>query len=88
MPRSGSLVQTGGVEIEITGDMIRLGQLLKYADLVADGGEAKALIAAGAVRVDGEVEDRRGRQVGVGSRVEIDLPGGPVAVQVVHAALP
>ena len=49
------------MEIEITTDFIRLGQLLKYANLVADGAEAKSLIAAGRVRVDGQPEARRGR---------------------------
>jgi ribosome-associated protein len=78
--------QTYGVDIEITTDFIRLGQLLKYTNLVADGAEAKALIAAGGVRVDGELETRRGRQVGVGSVVEVDLPGGPLRVRVVAGA--
>ncbi len=64
------------MDIAIGEDMIRLGQLLKYANVVLDGGEAKALVAGGHVRVDGEVETRRGRQVRVGSLVEVDLPGG------------
>jgi hypothetical protein len=51
-----AVVQTGGVEIEITGDAIRLGQLLTFANLVSDGGEAKALIVSGRVRVDGRLE--------------------------------
>ena len=51
-----AVVQTGGVEIEITGDAIRLGQLLTFANLVSDGGEAKALIVSGMVRVDGRLE--------------------------------
>lgn len=71
------------VEIGISGDAIRLGQLLKFANLVADGGEAKALIAGGMVRVDGEPETRRGRQVGIGSRVEVDLPQGRQELRVV-----
>ena len=66
------MVHTGVVEIAIGGDVIRLGQLLKFASVVSDGGEAKALLAAGAVRVDGDVETRRGRQVPVGATVEID----------------
>jgi ribosome-associated protein len=74
------------VEIAITEDVIRLGQLLKFADLVADGGQAKALIAGGAVRVDGEPETRRGRQVGIGSLVEVDLPQGRREVRVVKEA--
>lgn len=64
------------MEIEISEDSIRLGQLLKFANVVTDGGEAKALIAGGDVSVDGEPETRRGRQVRVGSLVEVDLPQG------------
>ena len=50
-------------EIEISGETIRLGQLLKVAGLAAGGGAAKQLIAAGGVRVNGEPETRRGRQL-------------------------
>jgi ribosome-associated protein len=64
------------VDIEISEDGIRLGQLLKFASVAMDGSEAKALIAAGNVRVDGETEPRRGRQLHVGSLVEVDLPQG------------
>lgn len=80
------VVHTGGVDIEISEDVIRLGQLLKFANVVTDGGEAKALIADGAVRVDGETETRRGRQVGIGALVEVDLPQGRQELHVVHAA--
>ena len=56
-------------EVAIRGDTIRLGQLLKLAGLVDAGGEAKELLAAGAVRVNGEVETRRGRQLHPGDEV-------------------
>jgi len=46
--------------------MIRLGQLLKVAGIVDSGGEAKALIADGGVKVNGELETRRGRQMHAG----------------------
>jgi len=59
-------------EIAIHGDVIRLGQLLKLADLVETGGEGKELIADGEVRVNGEVETRRGRQLRDGDIVELD----------------
>ena len=49
--------------VPITGGSIRLGQLLKLADFADTGGDAKALLEAGAVRVNGEVEVRRGRQL-------------------------
>jgi ribosome-associated protein len=59
------------VDIPIRGDMIRLGQLLKLAGVAQDGGEAKALLADGAVTVNGEPDARRGRQLGVGDLVEV-----------------
>jgi ribosome-associated protein len=50
-------------DVEIRGEMIRLGQLLKLAGLADSGGEARALVADGAVTVNGAVETRRGRQL-------------------------
>ncbi|MDR7534736.1 MAG: RNA-binding S4 domain-containing protein [Armatimonadota bacterium] len=50
---------------------IALGALLKWAGIVPTGGQTKALIAAGGVRVNGVVERRRGRRVIPGDRVEI-----------------
>lgn len=50
---------------------IRLGQLLKLADLVDDGGEARDVISQGLVLVNGEVETRRGRQVVPGDVVTL-----------------
>ena len=44
-------------------ESIRLGQFLKLANLIESGAEAKQLIAGGLVRVNGEVETRRGRQL-------------------------
>jgi ribosome-associated protein len=64
--------QTSGVEeeVEIAGEMIRLGQLLKLAG-AATGAEAKALIADGHVTVNGEPELRRGRQLHPGDIVHV-----------------
>ena len=50
---------------------IRLGQLLKLADLVDDGGEAKEVLLRGLVQVNGEVETRRGRQLVPGDTVTV-----------------
>ena len=58
-------------DVAIGGDMIRLGQFLKIADLVDTGGEGKILIASGDVRVNGEVDVRRGRQLRTGDVVEV-----------------
>ena len=59
-------------DVPIRGDMIRLGQLLKLADVVGDGGEAKALLAEGVVSVNGEPEPRRGRQLHRGDVVRVE----------------
>jgi len=48
-----------------------LGQALKVASLVGSGGEAKVLIQAGEVLVNGEVETRRGRKLKDGDVVEV-----------------
>lgn len=58
-------------DVPIRGDVIRLGQLLKLAGVVDAGGEAKDLLATGAVRVNGEPESRRGRQLRDGDVVEV-----------------
>jgi ribosome-associated protein len=50
---------------------IRLGQFLKLANAVDQGSDAKALLAGGFVRVNGEVEKRRGRQLVVGDVVQL-----------------
>lgn len=57
-------------EIEIRGDMIRLGQLLKLAGVASGGGDVKAILADG-VTVNDEHEDRRGRQLRDGDVVRI-----------------
>jgi ribosome-associated protein len=61
----------GAREVPIRGEMIRLGQLLKLAGVTEGGGEAKELLAEGAVRVNGEIESRRGRQLRAGDLVEV-----------------
>jgi ribosome-associated protein len=58
-------------DVAIGDDMIRLGQLMKLANVANSGGEAKSLLAAGEVRVNGEVETRRGRQLRRGDEVVI-----------------
>ena len=58
-------------EIEIRGDMIRLGQLLKLAGIAGSGSEARALLLENVVTVNGEPESRRGRQLHRGDVVAI-----------------
>ncbi len=65
--------------IEISGDTIRLGQLLKLAGAAPRGADAKALVAGGQVTVNGEPELRRGRQLHPGDVVGL----GPELLRVV-----
>ena len=58
-------------DVPITDESIKLGQFLKLANLVESGAEAKPLIAAGMVRVNDEVETRRGRQLAKGDVVQV-----------------
>ena len=51
--------------------VIRLAEFLKISGLVGTGGEAKQLIQAGEVLVNGEVETRRRKQLSIGDRVEL-----------------
>jgi ribosome-associated protein len=51
---------------------INLTQVLKRAGWVMSGGEAKSLIAEGQVRVNGEVELRKRRQMKVGDLVSLE----------------
>ena len=50
---------------------ITLGQFVKLAGLASTGGDAKRLVTTGAVRVNGEVESRRGRKLALGDVVEM-----------------
>ena len=49
--------------ILIQGDFIKLDALMKFASLVASGGEAKMAIADGLVSVNGEICQMRGKKI-------------------------
>ena len=59
-------------DIEITGEMIRLGQLLKLAGAVDTGADVRPILQEGLVTVNDEVETRRGRQLHRGDVVTLD----------------
>ena len=61
----------GVEEIEIRGEMIRLGQLLKLSNLAGSGADARDLLLESGVTVNGEIETRRGRQLHRGDVVAI-----------------
>lgn len=49
--------------IKLREEFIKLGQALKAANLVEDGVEAKYVTQEGEVKVNGEVDIRRGRKL-------------------------
>lgn len=55
--------------IEIREDFIKLDSMMKFASLVASGGEAKRAIADGLVFVNGEVCLMRGKKIRPGDVV-------------------
>lgn len=62
---------TPSPDFVLRGDHITLDALLKATGLADSGGAAKVLIASGAVRVNAEVETRRGRKLRAGDEVVV-----------------
>ncbi|MDY3618434.1 RNA-binding S4 domain-containing protein [Agathobaculum sp.] len=58
-------------DIEISGGFIKLDALLKYANLVSSGGEAKLLIGDGQVLINGETCQMRGKKLRNGDTVTL-----------------
>lgn len=56
-------------ELTLRGDYIELDKLLKATGLADSGGQARALITAGEVQVDGRVELRKTAKVRAGQTV-------------------
>jgi ribosome-associated protein len=67
-----TLVAVRTVSLRPGEDSIRLGQLLKLVDAVPTGAQVKDVLFAGDVRVNGEPEDRRGRQLRRGDVVSLE----------------
>lgn len=61
--------------IFLTTEYMTLGQMLKEANIISSGGQAKWFLAENAVFVDGEVENRRGRKLYAGMMIEIPGEG-------------
>lgn len=59
-------------KIQLTSDEITLGQLLKYANILGSGGEVKIFLAETKIQVNGECENRRGRKLQAGDKIEIE----------------
>ena len=58
--------------ITITTEFIKLDSLVKFANAVATGGEAKQIVQDGLVKVNGEVCTMRGKKIRPGDVVEVD----------------
>ena len=56
----------------ITTEFIKLQDLLKFANSVSTGGEAKIRVQEGEVKVNGEVCTMRGKKIRPGDVVEMD----------------
>lgn len=69
------------IEFELDRDHVELNQLLKLVGLCDSGGAGKAIVASGAVTVDGEVELRKTCKIRAGQRVVVD----DVAIDVIDA---
>ena len=58
--------------IKISTEFIKLDQLLKFANIVENGVFAKYIIQEGCVKLNGEIETRRGKKIYPGDVVEIN----------------
>ncbi|MFC7678976.1 S4 domain-containing protein YaaA [Paenibacillus sp. GCM10028914] len=59
-------------QIVIHSEYIKLDSFLKLADCVSTGGMAKALLQEGAVQVNDEPEERRGRKLYPGDIIKVE----------------
>lgn len=71
MPSGCLYARRGMRDVPIRGEMIRLGQLLKLAGVVGGGGEVKEFLVHETVLVNGEPDNRRGRQLHPGDVVAV-----------------
>lgn len=62
-------------KISIHSPYITLGQFLKHAGIIDTGGQAKWFLQENTVKVNGELENRRGRKLVSGDTVEIENVG-------------
>lgn len=57
------------MDFKLNGEYIKLDQLLKAANVVSSGGEAKIMIIQGEIYLNGEKEERRGKKIYRGDNV-------------------
>ncbi len=57
-------------DVEITTEPVELYKILKFEGILSSGGEAKAVIAEGLVKVNGELETRKRKKIVAGDIIE------------------
>jgi ribosome-associated protein len=72
------------IEFELRGEFIPLDALLKTTGLASSGGAAKAMVAAGEVQVDGQLELRKRCKIRAGQTVS--AAGRTIQVIALNAA--
>ncbi len=60
------------IDFELDRDFVELNQLLKLTGVADSGGQGKAIVAGGEVRVDGVQELRKTAKIRAGQTVELD----------------
>jgi ribosome-associated protein len=58
--------------VEISREPVELYKILKFEGMVASGGQAKTVVAAGQVLVNGKVETRKGKKIVTGDTIEFN----------------
>lgn len=59
-------------KVKISTEFIKLDSFLKWASVVSSGADAKIFIFEGKVKVNDEVEVRRGKKLKPGDKIEVD----------------
>ncbi len=59
-------------KVLIKDDFIKLDSLLKFVGIAESGGISKTLISEGLVKVNGEIETRRGKKIYIGDTIEFN----------------
>ncbi|WP_186431122.1 S4 domain-containing protein YaaA [Clostridium sp. BSD9I1] len=60
------------IEIKINTDIIKLDAFLKWCGAISTGSDAKYYIQNEMVKVNGEIETRRGKKLTKGDKIEVD----------------
>ena len=70
------------MEISITGEFIKLDQLLKFANVAESGGMAKEMILDDIVSVNGDICTMRGKKIRSGDLVTVDFEDETIDIKV------